>query len=311
MGESTPQSISGFVVIPIKYSKAATHYLYAKAHQTTKKKGLEATGFEVLPRDRTLFLVNVPPDATEREISLLFKFAGIVEKVVFDHKMAEQEALDALNNGYSSDSNEEDEEDEDEMQVGDEEGQAPKKRKKSKKEDVKPKLEPLPDSEIRAFHHTGQTAFVVFLDSSSMEAALKPSPKPHAWPRSSEPTGLARYKALHSACRPALDTVRAYAESSIALYDWQERQKKKESQYKKGEAIVDEDGFTLVTRGGAYGQTLGGGVGVASKKFQDTGETSARSKGKKKKNKGSETESFYAFQKHEKKRQGISYSLLP
>ena len=41
MGESTPQSISGFVVIPIKYSKAATHYLYAKAHQTTKKKGLE------------------------------------------------------------------------------------------------------------------------------------------------------------------------------------------------------------------------------------------------------------------------------
>jgi hypothetical protein len=36
-----------------------------------------------------------------------------------------------------------------------------------------------------------------------------------------------------------------------------------------GEPEIDADGFTLVTRGGAYGQTRGGGVGVARRAFQD------------------------------------------
>ena len=74
---------------------------------------------------------------------------------------------------------------------------------------------------------------------------------------------------------------------------------KQKSTYRKGEAIVDEDGFTLVTRGGAYGQTLGGGVGVASKGFEKTGQT-----GSKKKKEPKEKETFYAFQKAEKQRNG-------
>jgi hypothetical protein len=75
---------------------------------------------------------------------------------------------------------------------------------------------------------------------------------------------------------------------------------KQEAKYRKGEAIVDEDGFTLVTRGGAYGQTLGGGVGVASRKFMLTGKTGSRRKKDKKK----EKDVFYAFQKAEKQRKG-------
>jgi len=73
------------------------------------------------------------------------------------------------------------------------------------------------------------------------------------------------------------------------------------SQYRKGEAIVDEDGFTLVTRGGAYGQTLGGGVAVASKKFQQTGQPRSRNNKKEKK----EKEGFYGFQKAEKQRKEL------
>ena len=46
------------------------------------------------------------------------------------------------------------------------------------------------------------------------------------------------------------------------------------SKYRKGEVIVDDEGLTLVTRSGAYGQTLGWGVSVASKRFQGSGETS-------------------------------------
>lgn len=69
---------------------------------------------------------------------------------------------------------------------------------------------------------------------------------------------------------------------------------------------MDEDGFTLVTRGGAYGQAVGGGVGVASKKFMDnTGKKKDESGGTRKRKKGKkEKEAFYAFQVHEKKRKG-------
>ena len=51
---------------------------------------------------------------------------------------------------------------------------------------------------------------------------------------------------------------------------------KQKPAYRKGEAIVDEDGFTLVTKGGAYGQSLGGGIGVARKAFEKTGRTGSK-----------------------------------
>jgi ribosomal RNA-processing protein 7 len=56
--------------------------LYIRAHvgATSKKK----PGKIEWPEGRTIFMVNVPPDATEREIVLLFKSCGTVEKVVFD-----------------------------------------------------------------------------------------------------------------------------------------------------------------------------------------------------------------------------------
>lgn len=82
-------------------------------------------------------------------------------------------------------------------------------------------------------------------------------------------------------------------------FEFELAKSKQKSAYRKGEAVVDEDGFTLVTRGGAYGQTLGGGVGVASKIFEKTGQTAS-----KKKKEPKEKETFYAFQKAEKQRKG-------
>lgn len=93
--------------------------------------------------------------------------------------------------------------------------------------------------------------------------------------------------------------MKAHADSSLEFYEYELAKKKQKSKYRKGEAIVDEDGFTLVTRGGAYGQTLGGGVSVASKRFQRSGETTRNRNSKKEKK---EKEGFYAFQKAEKQR---------
>src|SRR6266540_530371 len=84
---TAPLHISGFSVIPVRYNSTATHYLYARSHFSTKGKSKQDASSHQqngLPDGRTLFLVNVPPDATERDLVLFFKHAGTVERILFD-----------------------------------------------------------------------------------------------------------------------------------------------------------------------------------------------------------------------------------
>ncbi|KAJ3889595.1 ribosomal RNA-processing protein 7-domain-containing protein [Lentinula edodes] len=285
---SSSTLINGFTVIPISYSSSSIHYIYARAHVSNKKAP------NSWPSGRTLFLVNAPPDATERDLILLLKPYGTVEKVIFDSDSAVEDADE-------EDSDSEDgEEEEGVHNHGDEEESQPRKRQKLTMKKVEPpKVLPLPSMPLRKLRKTGQTAHVVFLDTSSLDRFFSAShTKPRSWPNSSEePSGLSHYLALSDSLRPPLDAVRQHANSAMDLYEFELAKSKRQSKYKKGEAIVDEDGFTLVTRGGAYGQTVGGGVAVATKKFQETGETSERTKKRSK-----EKTSFYAFQKAEKQR---------
>ncbi|KAJ6588503.1 ribosomal RNA-processing protein 7-domain-containing protein [Mycena capillaripes] len=285
---SLPNSVAGFTVLPVSYAGTSTHYIYARSHTGSKKNVSEA-----LPDGRTLFLVNVPPDATERELVLLFKGSGTVEKVIFD--------LDPQETLVEPDDSDEDDEEVDEAAEavdGDAaETTQPRKRRKLNKP-LPPKVIPLPSKPLRRLRTTGRTAHLVFLDASSLERALAPQPKTRPWSISEEPSGVAHYAALYDSLRPPLDIVRAHADSAMELFEFELKQTKQQSKYRKGEAIVDEDGFTLVTRGGAYGQTLGGGVAVASKQFQETGETRTRNKKKEPKEKAA----FYAFQKAEQQR---------
>lgn len=290
-----PQSIANFTVIPVTYAPDATHIIYARPH-TGSSKTKTKKGF---PNGRTLFLVNVPPDATEREIILLFKHAGTVEKVVFNDNEVEDQ--------IESDGDSEMEDVDAEEAIP--EDQPRKRRKVSKDDSGPPTVTPLPRPSLRTLRKTGGCAHVIFLDSSSLDRALSTStpPKPRPWPRSSdEPSGLSHYTALYDSLRPPLDVIREHADTYMELFEYEQAKKKQKAAHRKGEAIVDEDGFTLVTRGGAYGKTLGGGVGVASKKFDGSGSQSARTRKKKEKK---EKESFYAFQKAEKQRKGMPGSL--
>ncbi|KAL0949205.1 hypothetical protein HGRIS_009283 [Hohenbuehelia grisea] len=295
MSKTAPATVvSGFTVFPIRYSDDATHYMYARQHGGAKKQ--ESNTKQALPSDRTLFLVNVPPDATDREVILFFRSCGTVEKVLFDG---------------SADEEEESEEEEEEEDVGSsdgdmDDGEQPRKKRRLE-EGKKPQVTPLPGKPLRHIRKTGQTAHVVFLDASSLPRALSLAQKPRLWSNTHEkdapPLGLAHYTALYASLRPPLDAVRAHADTSIALYEYELAKSKQKSKYKKGEAIVDDDGFTLVTRGGAYGKTLGGGVAVASKRFQAarSGKAGRARSGRKE---PKEKESFYAFQKAEKQRKG-------
>ena len=281
-----PSVISGFSVIPVSYKSSVTHYLYARLHSSSK-----SDSSKILPDGRTLFLVNVPPDATERELVLFFKKSGTVEKVLFDFDVKE------LHNDV--------EDSDDEGEPLQEEETQPNGRLRTQKDKKEvPTVIPLPSQPLRKLRKTGLTAHVVFLDSSSLDQALASTStsKPRSWPISSEePSGLSHYRSLYDSLRPPLDSVKAHSDSSIELYEYELAKKKRKSKYRKGEAIVDDEGFTLVTRGGAYGQTLGGGVSVASKRFQRSGETTRNRKSKKEKK---EKEGFYAFHKAEKQRSG-------
>lgn len=303
MASSRPQpfSISGFTVLPVLYNKSATHCIYARVHEQAKVKARDT-----LPGGRTLFLVNVPPDATERQLSLFFNYAGTVERVEFHG----DPTVDVPEEEDVSMSSGDDGEVEQDMEVDHGIPQSQKTKKKSKENHKKgpPEVVPLPTVPLRTLRRSGQNCHVVFLDSSSAESTLASSyiQKPRAWPSDPEvPTGLSHYLAQYDAARPPLDVIREHARTAIDLYDYQKEKDRQKSKYKKGEAIVDEDGFTLVTRGGAYGKTLGGGVAVADKKF--VAEASKGKRAKKKKEK-KEKEAFYAFQLHEKKRQGAQLS---
>ena len=294
-----PLSISGFTVLPVLYNKSAIHCIYACIHEQSK-----ANARDALPGGRTLFLVNVPPDATERQLSLLFSYAGTVERVQFHGNST----ADLPEEDVSMSSGEDTEVEQDlEAENHISQPQSTKKKSKEKYKKRPPEVVPLPTVPLRTLRRSGQNCHVVFLDSSSAESALASShiQKPRPWPSDPEvPTGLSHYLAQYDAARPPLDVIREHARTAIDLYDYQKEKDKQKSKYKKGEAIVDEDGFTLVTRGGAYGKTLGGTVAVADKKF--VAEVSKGKRAKKKKEKG-EKEAFYAFQLHEKKRQGAYY----
>lgn len=311
--------IADFTVLPILYSKSTNHYLYLREHITKPHHTREV---DPLPNGRTLFVVNVPPDATERELSLFFKTCGHIERVIFStDSWATEEYGPMENSDDESEQEGEEGEQEDlpEETMVDEVGEQPRKRrrlsKKESKNNAPPQVVPVsqPELPLRNFRHTGFTAHIVFTDLGSLSNALSlpsVSSDQRRWPPTAEmsqPSGLAHYIALHDAQRPSLAAVKTHADTYIEVYEYNKALTKQKSKYKKGEAIVDEDGFTLVTRGGAYGQTLGGGVSVATKQFMkdaavDEGIRSGR-RGKKK-NKKHEKDNFYKFQIHEQKRQG-------
>ena len=124
-----PSTLAGLVLFPVTYSPQATHIIYGKAHSGSSKKA-SGSNASPLPVGRTLFIVNVPPDATERELSLFFKPHGLVEKVVWDQNAAEEEVM----NDFSD--SEEDEDEEGQMDVEEgaiaEDSTAAKRKKRGK-----------------------------------------------------------------------------------------------------------------------------------------------------------------------------------
>ncbi|KAG8735215.1 Ribosomal RNA-processing protein 7 [Ceratobasidium sp. 414] len=289
-------TLGGFTVLTLQLRGSAQHFLYIRQNQSGTKNTNET---RIKPDGRTLFLANVPSDATARDLISLFKYAGTVERVIFANKTLGESPED----GADDENEAEDDIDE------------PEATKSKSKVAPPPKAVPLIDGSLRRADRSGRTAHVVFLDESSLGRALSlplSSKGALAWPppdTSAEPRGLALYLKRHKSSRPALDVVSSHVDTYMQRFDHDQSAKRAAAtQYKKGVPIVDEDGFELVTRGGAYGKTVGGGVGVASKQFElavKRGDLSAGKRKKKGRDKSKDIEGLYSHEQREKKRKAF------
>lgn len=312
-----------------KTLQIGAHFCYMRAHAGED--------------DRTMFLVNLPVDTTDRHVRTVFAQAGAMESV-------------RLWKGKSSDVTDEDEEQQEmgeQAIVGAKSGKAGGRSKAAKA----PMVRPLPSLDPRDPHQflpTSTSAHITFLDESSLQRALAMS-YVKAWPdpfkgiaeaqdrlhaegaeggkkrsrkaqtadeaivankhAAAPPSGLDYLLARHRSLRPPLEAVRAHVDSVIANFEWRLKHPKAKSSAIEAVSVgpngelLDADGFTIVQNTGKYGRTTdgqGSSIRVARSRAQ-----SARSRGDDegepaKKKKRLELDDFYRFQRREAKRQELA-----
>lgn len=355
-----------------KRSSPSPHFLWIKPHALAKPSTQAKTAARIeeqdLPPNRTLFVANLSVDSTEDELKFVFGEWGVVEKVVIRRAEAGQ-GMDSWK-GDEDEEDEKDSDDDDEKMSEDEQDQEGKETQMDTESATKPTgrdgaeaggrrrrvrknqrtapvskiptIHPLPSLTPRSSPYlpSNSSAFVIYLDVLSLKRCLnlastrptKAIPLQTLEERNKNKTGLDYYRSLHSTLRPSLNDIKLHADSSLAVFDHFSNLAKQKA---SSGPIVDEDGFTLVVRGGAYGRTAGkgaAGVGIASRRFvleskkvkaplaweggkrkdgdrvdlTQTAELDAREgldrgKGRKK---GKVLDGFYKFQRNERKRQG-------
>ncbi|KAL6713946.1 hypothetical protein ACLMJK_008440 [Lecanora helva] len=280
-----PRQIAGYQVLilsllPIaSYPKAAKHYLYLARHQPKIPSPTAS---------RSIFLVNVPFDATEKHVKHLLSVqiglpAGRIEDVQFE---GQRRQTNKSGQGEPSIQNP--------IKKG-------KKRKRGSKignlenlENVKEAA--LPPTWDREIQTNGLTAVVLFVDRASTEAALKATKTARKESRDIvwgdglkgqvPALGSARYLAHHHLTHPdksqLLNSVNKFMTAVAANEATQARLLTQQRQE------PDEDGFVKVTRGGRTNPARQEAVQEQAEKMKE-------------KHKG--LDDFYRFQSREKRKE--------
>lgn len=310
---SKTQSTSGRQIGAFKVLQIGSHYSYMRAHEGED--------------DRTMFLVNLPTDTTDRHIKAIFASSGAIESVRLWKSEILSEAVMGEESTLSRGKN---------------------------KDGGPPAVVQLPSIDPRHPHQllpTATNAHITFLDDSSLKRALSQS-HVKSWPDpfagiaqakarldsqeeqpqnrkkkpiqtadeaaaaagsvSALPVGLEFLVSRHRALRPSLTDVKAHVDSVITNYDYRRTHptKKKSgiqavSVGPNGE-VLDEDGFTIVQSSGKYGRTADGQGGSSVKVARRRGDNLEDDAVKEKKRKRFELEDFYRFQRREQKREELA-----
>ncbi|KAG0223677.1 ribosomal RNA-processing protein 7-domain-containing protein [Mortierella sp. GBAus27b] len=296
VSSSPLDQISNFFILPVHMpsvtlSSASTyssqayknviHYLYFKKHESPKED-------PKTPKDRTMFLLNIPVDATESQIRELFKPYGRVVAVHFLNKIRdtnltkeereEQEELERL---------------EKEAEALEAEANTKAKGKKgSKRQQTESTGE---ENRHRTLLATGSQAYVVFLEAQELTKALGMKRKHRSWIKTGNDAtsslGIPKWVNDYHRVRPK------HSDLQLKVDDYMEKFER--SEYEAQQAalarlnVMDDDGFTLVTSAGNKGYNTDGVIKVQAIKAEDA---------KKIKPKKKELQDFYRFQMREAKR---------
>ncbi|KAI7871508.1 ribosomal RNA-processing protein 7-domain-containing protein [Spinellus fusiger] len=271
MKTKTLDTFYGFTLLPLVLGDNNRHCLYIKKHDAR-------TTSEALPKDRTLFVLNLPVDTTDDHLRTVFS-----EAVIFYH------------NGHPTShagNEEKDDEEEEEEAVSVE----PTPTEKNKNRKRKKKHEPEPEKPVllRTVFPSGSSAHIVFKNSKMLEAALKTS-KDCLWPtqaQHTQPLGFERYRLRYALSRPDPAVLQQRVDSFMMKFKANEYEKERLALERMNQ--MDEDGFVVVSHNKKQKST-DGHISVST----FNGDTFDVSKVKKK-----ELDNFYRFQFREKKHNG-------
>ncbi|KAF1966637.1 hypothetical protein BU23DRAFT_560053 [Bimuria novae-zelandiae CBS 107.79] len=295
---SPPKSVANFEVLPLSLPAQpgrpsscadARHYIYVKPHapsQTTAS------------TPRSLFIANVPIDASEANLRALFadQLGGArVESVEFDASVPavvehKRFKLEELLGGENKDT---------QTNRGTkrkrEDGKSAKKEMVAEGvvEDEDSALPRIWNGELR---RSGSGAVVVFLDKASMRGAFEQVQKAVKEGKTvrwigGEALGVERYKSHLTLVHPAASVLSTTTNAYLAQFDAAEDARNRALAHLR--SVPDEDGFITVTRRGGRSAPAAR-LEIAQQKQAELDE--------RKKKKGS-LDGFYRFQNREKRKE--------
>ncbi|KAJ2492400.1 hypothetical protein IWW37_001447 [Coemansia sp. RSA 2050] len=264
--------LSGYKVLPVQISGGTgTHYLYFKQHTSKRDDPL-------LPSSRTLYISNIPADATERDLRRLFQGVARVARVVF-HSSVGQDAVKAAAATARATS-----------EMSNTSGKGAKGKSKATAEVAKAQqAAPLLSS--------GGSAHVVLLEDVELGAVLGMKAGAREWAIESS-HGLARHMLDYGAARPAADDVRADVDAFMARFE--EAQYERERMLEQQQNVADADGFIPVVRRARGGKNTDGTASVTAMSTDEAREAGAARK------EPTTFANLYRFQARERKRDQLA-----
>ncbi|KAF9376133.1 Ribosomal RNA-processing protein 7 [Podila verticillata] len=284
--------ISNFHILPIHMPaltstssayKNIIHYLYFKKHESPKAD-------PKTPKDRTLFVLNVPVDATEDHFRDLFKPYGRIAAVHFISRI------------HDTSLTKEEREHQEELErlereaFAEEEANAGKKGAKKGKKNAK--VEDHHHHHHRTLYASGSQAYVVFLEEQELAKALTMKRKKRSWiDTGSEDTkltslGVSKWIQEYHHKRPAPAALQTKVDDYMDKFERSEYEAEQAALARHN--VMDEDGFTLVTSAkGTKGANSDGVISIKAVKAEDVKHIKPKKK---------ELQDFYRFQMREAKR---------
>ncbi|KAG0373536.1 Ribosomal RNA-processing protein 7 [Mortierella sp. AD032] len=295
--------ISNFFILPLhmpsltlshKSSSAyknILHYLYFKKHESPKEDSKT-------PKNRTLFVLNVPVDSSESHLRELFKPCGRVVSVQFLNRVRE-------NSHLTKEEREQQEELERlETEAALAEAQAAAGAgTKGKKGAKKQQQATVPaEEEHRRLYATGSQAYVVFLEEQELDKALAMKRKKRTWINTgSDATpadaaklsglGVSKWLNEYHTRRPEASVLQVKVDDYMDKFERSEYEAQQAALARHN--VMDDDGFTLVTRAGSKGQNSDGVITITAAKAEEVKNLKPKKK---------ELQDFYRFQMREAKR---------